>query len=151
MTVTTATISLVSDYVLSRDYTATDFTTYKEWAEDQFALDDPGVSSALADRAVALLICHYISLKPKGKSNKLSAKVGDTYYTYAQNVLPTSFMGEYKTLIENVSTEIPSTGVQRADYDVSNAFHLSTQPVPDMSSIDESITEADLNNVDSGL
>ncbi len=155
MTVTTATISLVSTYTLNTDYTETDFNTYKAWAEEQFKAEDTGLSSVLADRAVALLICHYISLKSKGSSNKLSAKIGDTYFTYAQNVMPTSFLGEYQRLLKEAagsnSVQVPYRGVERADKQTSTAFHLSEQKVPDMDSVDENLVEAELNNVDLGL
>ncbi len=157
MTVTTATISLVSNYVLNTDYTTSDFDTYKMWAEAQFSAEDTGLSPTLADRAVALLICHYISLKSKGGSNKLSAKIGDTYFTYAQNIMPTSFLGEYKRLLEeaagSASTNgvIPSYGVERSDVHTSHSTHLSPQPIPTLESIDTTLQEAEVNNVDTGL
>lgn len=153
MSVTTATITLVSGkkYLLNKDFTEEDFTLYKQWAEDQFKLDNPGLPISLCDRAVALLICHYISVGLKGGSNKLSEKIGDFYATYAQGVLPTSFLGEYRRLISSATGEQPSRGVQHSDFQTSTAMHLSPQKIPEMDSIDTSMIPAELNYVDTGV
>jgi hypothetical protein len=135
MTVDTTKIGIVSKYVLNTDYTQAEFDFFKAVAEEQFAKENPGLSPNQADLAVSYLICHYIFMKKRGASDKLSEKIGDTYVTYAQNQMPNSFIAQYRALLEG-NYIAPSRGVERGDAPTSRDFQLSEQRVPDMDNTD---------------
>jgi hypothetical protein len=136
MSVTTAIIGIVSKYVLGTDYTEEEFEFFKGCALEQFANENPGLSTYQADKAVAYLICHQIYVKSKGSSDKLSQKIGDTYITYAQHIMPSSYLAQYYELIKQNAGGQPYRGVQRGDSPTSRDFQLSDQKVPSMDNTD---------------
>lgn len=129
MTVTTDTIAALSPYVVDTDYTSTEFTTYKGWAEDRFNREDPGLESAEADMAVGLLVCHYIKTYKKNSGTlKQSESIGGYSYSTSN---PDGYLAQYRELLKTRSPQ-PTRGVQRGDMETSRAFQLSENQVPRM-------------------
>jgi hypothetical protein len=131
MAVNPTTLGYYTPYVLNTHYTQAEFDQFAIDAREQFAVDNPGLSLALADKAQCLLIAHYISVKPKGGNDLQSESIQGYGYvritTTATNEL--SWMGQYKALIASFSTQ-PNRGVERYDIDPPAGFKMSPQTLP---------------------
>lgn len=121
-----------SPFVLNTHFTQAQLTRWIPAAEEQVAADDPGWSPAQKDEAVCLLICHRIERK-LGKLGKQSESVGGDY-SWSRRASPqlSHWLAEYDDLRKrggSAGVEV-STGVQRADAQMSTAFRLDDNPLP---------------------
>jgi hypothetical protein len=151
MTVTTDTIEAMSDYVLGVDYTSTQFSLYKTWAEKQYETECSGLDfdADREDEMVALLICHRIARKSIGSNVMQSESMMDYSYSVNSSLLTsTRWLEEYRKNISEASagitaqeSTVPSRGVLRSDYQTSKSFKISPTKLPSMRYTDSTLKE----------
>lgn len=119
MTVTPRMISLVSPYTVGEDgdFDYDDFETYKDWAQAELDMDDPGLTTSKYDEAHALLICD-IYESSRGKVQFKSEKIGDYSYTKEERAaIKTPFRIRYEQIIALIGAEQSTEGQERIEYD----------------------------------
>lgn len=132
----------MSPFQLDADFTSAQFGLFQQWAEDKFADDNPGgLSSVKQDRAVALLICHFIA-QMKTDTGMNSENLGG--YSYSRAVAgKTGYLLDYERVIAKEVTA-PSFGVTRSDVRTSRAFRTAELPIPKMDAGDQSLKAPEL-------
>jgi hypothetical protein len=109
-----------SAYTVGSSGTITDaqFVRFLALADAQVTLDDPGFNQAQANEAIALYICHMIARK-KGQTGKTSLSIGKYAYSKQLATGLTSWLDEYRGLIDRVAAMVTSTtqGIQSLSTD----------------------------------
>jgi hypothetical protein len=93
-----------SSFTIGTTITDATFLRFLTKSDQQVMADDPGslLSQEQANEANALLICHYIARK-QGQSGKISESgIGRYGYSRGGNAGLTSWLDEYKNLLESV-------------------------------------------------
>lgn len=125
----------LAGYVQDTDYTSTQLTLYLGWAEDDLVTDAPHLTGTARDRAIGLLVAHFIAFIKSGGGEFSTEKSGDWSGTRATAAGETPWLVAYHAHIaKSTAAGIqPSTGVLRADANGSSAFALSDQALPHLS------------------
>lgn len=119
MTVTPIMIALVSQFTVGEDgdFDYDDFEQYKEWAQVELDMDDPGLTSAKYDEAHALLIADMYE-SSRGKIAFKSEKIADYSYTKEERAsMKTPFRVRYEQIIALIGAEQSTDGQERIEYD----------------------------------
>ena len=114
MTVTAGTIAIVSGGRLT--VTAETLEYYSGLALEVLARDDPGLTPATFDRALALLICHFLAADTQGDLETKSENRGGDW-SFSKDPGTTTYLVQYRALIAQFAApdEIADGGVIRSD------------------------------------
>lgn len=143
MSVDSAYIEDMSDYVFDTHFTQRQFDRWFTLATDTVTQEDPGFTPAQYDEAVAFLICHRIELK-RNKGDVASESQGGDYQWSRNNALAakgeTQWMRSYNDLVARVTkapkgasevkTVQPTHGSLRSDSETNGAFKLDANLRP---------------------